>query len=172
MLQRVDSRPPPEPTEAAPCPACGASLGGRVGCQAAFDALVAASWVAPAPLRNLAVDAYCLQHPDDYCQSAKSYAAHLAGLCCGVELGGDPGVYRSVARWLDGQRDVVKPAVLPNRGRTTVADVFAAPAADYEPRVRAWARAVWAAYTSQHALARGWLAAARTGGPAGSGARR
>jgi Family of unknown function (DUF5946) len=35
---------------------------------------------------RLAVDAYCLQHPLRYCESAKSLAAHLCGLCIRFEM--------------------------------------------------------------------------------------
>lgn len=146
-----------------PCPACGAPLGGRAGCQAAFDALSAASWTSPArgSVHHLLVDAYCMQHPEDYCRSAKSYAAHLAGLCCGVESGGDSRLYWTIARWLDGARELTKPAVPSARGMVTVADAAGATNdAAYAAHVRVWARAVWAAYSPQHELARTWLRAA------------
>ncbi len=147
------------------CPACGARLGGRAGCQAAFDDLVARAWTSPAhgAMHQLVVDAYCLQHPEDYCRSAKSYAAHLAGLCCGLEAAGDAQRYWAIARWLDGARELTKPSVLAPaaRGAITVADAAAgADDAAYAASVRAWARAVWAAYGSQHEVARGWLLAA------------
>ena len=147
-----------------PCPSCGAPLGGRAGCQTTFDALTAASWGSPArgAVRGLLVDAYCMQHPEDYCRSAKSYAAHLAGLCCGVEAGGDPRRYWAVARWLDGARELAKPAVPGARGTMTVADAWAMEELVYAAHVRAWAGAVWAAYSSQHELARTWLRAAVT----------
>jgi hypothetical protein len=148
-----------------PCPACGAPLGGRAGCQMTFDALSAASWGSPTrgAVHNLLVDAYCMQHPEDYCRSAKSYAAHLAGLCCGVEAGSDPRRHRAVARWLDGARELAKPAVPGARGTMTVADAaWATEEEVYAAHVRAWAGAVWAAYGSQHELARTWLRAAVT----------
>ena len=151
-------------TREAPCPACGAPLGGRAECQAAFDGLVAQAWETPArgAVHNLAVDAYCLQHPDDYCASAKSYAALLAGLCCGVELGGDPGRYWAISRWLDGRRDLARPQPPAERGAQTVACVLdAAEDGAYQAAVHAWAAAVWAAYAAQHELARRWLEDAR-----------
>jgi hypothetical protein len=43
-----------------------------------------------ATLRDLAFDAYYMQHVERYGRSAKSYAAHLARLCCGLEHHGDP----------------------------------------------------------------------------------
>jgi len=142
------------------CPACGASLGGRAGCQAAFDALGARAWEDPrhGAVHRLVVDAYCLQHPDDYCRSAKSYAAHLAGLCCGVEHGGDPRRHRAIARWLDGHRELARPTPPAARGVTTVAEATAqSDAHAYAAAVRRWAGSVWEAYSAQHALGRHWL---------------
>lgn len=146
-----------------PCPACGAPLGGRAGCQAAFDGLVALAWSSPArgAVHNLVVDAYSMQHPEEYGRSAKSYAAHLTALCCGVESGGEPELYWSVARWLDGAAAPSKPALLASRGLLTVANVQGArDDADHAEGVRAWARSVWDAYAPQQELARGWLRAA------------
>lgn len=149
-----------------PCPDCGAPLGGRAGCQAAFDTSMARAWDAPerGAVHNLTVDAYCLQHPDDYCASAKSYAAHLAGLCHGVECNGDPHQYWAIPRWLDGRRDLTRPTPPVSRGALTVADVdrtAAPPAGPYAAAtVRAWATAVWDAYAAQQGLARHWLESA------------
>jgi hypothetical protein len=181
MMNVRPQRQPSVAAEPAPCPACGARLNGRAGCQAAFDALGAAAWTSPArgAVHNLLVDAYCMQHPEDYCRSAKSYAAHLTGLCCGLEASGDAARYWAVARWLDGSRDLTKPALaaVGARGRVTVADVVdCAEDAQYAAAVRAWASAVWQAYGVQHQLARDWLRMAAAAAPRdarpGSGARR
>src|SRR5688572_19282548 len=48
---------------------------------------------------RLAVDAYCLQH-ESYIKSAKSFAAHLGGICIALEHGNDPGVHQSLVQWL------------------------------------------------------------------------
>src|SRR4051812_15355276 len=51
-------------------------------------------------VHRLFVDAYCLQHPDEYCASFKSLAAHLAHLCWSVEHGGSvaiPSARRRIA---------------------------------------------------------------------------
>jgi len=149
-----------------PCPSCGAALGGREGCQAAFDALSAGAWSSPAraAVHNLVVDAYAMQHPEEYGRSAKSYAAHLCGLCCGVEHPGNRTRYWSIARWLDGDRVVEKPQLLRARGDRTIADV--AHITDdiaFASAVRVWARAVWDAYSSQHPQAQQWLAAIKRG---------
>ncbi|HMS03354.1 MAG TPA: DUF5946 family protein [Gemmatimonadaceae bacterium] len=143
------------------CPACGAPLGGRAGCQTAFDALCARVWEAPerGAAHNLAVDAYCLQHPEDYCVSAKSYAAHLAGLACGLAPAGAQSRYFAIARWLDGARSLERPTPPAERGAVTIAAVSGGGAgATYGTAVRAWAEAVWRAYAAQHALAERWLA--------------
>ena len=146
------------------CPECGAMVsGGQASCQALFDELTlqAYSDVRYARDRRLVFDAYCMQHVEPYCHSAKSYAAHLAGLCCGVEHEGDPKIHAAVQRWLNGKVDLEKPTVLSFRGHITVADVRTA--RDVEEHVRvaqAWARDVWEAYASQHELARQWLKAA------------
>jgi hypothetical protein len=114
-----------------------------------------------ASMRDLAFDTYCMQHVAKYCVSAKSYAAHLSRLCCGVEYDRSPAVYGALQKWLNGKTAVVKPEVLPFLGTLTIVDVVAAQDAD-EPRARilAWAEDVWDAYASQQALARDWVKAA------------
>ena len=157
----------PQPDWAhAPCPACGAPVaGGRAGCQAVYDSLSVSGGLGT--LRDLAFDAYCMQHPDTYCRSAKSYAAHLTRLCCGIEHGGEPKVYRAIQSWLNGAVPLVKPPVLAQRGAKTIADLQAAGSpADAAGLARAWAEDVWQAYASQHDLARGWIQLALTAGEA------
>jgi uncharacterized protein DUF5946 len=158
-----------------PCPACGAPLDGRAGCQAAFDELSAASWISPGrgAMHNMLVDAYAMQHPEEYGRSAKSYIRHLAALGCLLEHPGDERLY-----WARSGRGEPsssppippKPALLEARGAMTVADVRGAvDDSEYQRLVRAWAASVWAAYAPQHALARDYLAAVRTmlDGPGG-----
>jgi hypothetical protein len=142
------------------CPDCGAAAGGRAGCQALWDEIAARAYtdLAYAATRDLAFDAYCMQHPGTYCVSAKSYAAHLTRLCCGVEYGGDPQVYAAINRWLNGRVALEKPEVLRERGSLTVASLQGARDADeHRQLVQAWAKDVWEAYSSQHDLARGWV---------------
>ena len=64
------------------CPECGADVrGGRAGCQQLCDEVLAREFgdYRYAREHRLTVDAYSLQHPDEYMRSAKSYAAHLTG---------------------------------------------------------------------------------------------
>lgn len=142
------------------CPSCGAPLGGRDGCQSHFDELSAQAWGNPVrgAMHNLVVDAYALQHPDEYCESAKSYAAHLTGLCCGVEHPGDQKLYWQIARWLDGPATIEKPAAVDARGRQTISTIVNLSNDTYRTAVRQWASSVWIAYESQQYLARTWLA--------------
>ena len=146
------------------CPDCGAIVrGGRAGCQALFDELNAQALSDPryAAVRDLAFDAYCMQHLERYCRSAKSYAAHLSRLCCGLEYDGDPVIYAAVQKWLNGKRELTKPDVLSDLGRITVVDARAASSAeDYRRLVREWAESVWRAYSAQHEIARAWIKAA------------
>jgi hypothetical protein len=146
------------------CPDCNAPVsGGREGCQALFDVLAALVYtdLQRAAVHQLAFDAYCMQHPDTYGLSAKSYAAHLTRLCCGVEFGGDHRIYRAIPRWLSGRSPVAKPDVPEFRGSLTVASVAASTdTGEYVRLVDAWARDVWSAYAHQHDLARQWIAQA------------
>jgi len=106
-----------------------------------------------------AVEVYAMQHVERFGVSAKSYAAHLTGLCCVVEHDADPGMLAAIARWLSGPSPVEKPAVLPPpRGRLTLDDAARAATPEaHAARVREWAADVWNAYREQHALARRWL---------------
>lgn len=139
------------------CPSCGAPLGGREGCQLAFDQLSARAWAGGgfAAVHNLVVDLYALQHVEAYCESAKSYAAHLLGLCCAIEHNADPNLHRAIARWLDGRVKLVRPPTLEFRGSMTIADIASTSDPEvYRKWVFEWAENVWDAYRTQHDLAR------------------
>jgi hypothetical protein len=127
-----------------------------------------------AATRDLAFDAYCMQHPERYCRSAKSYAAHLTRLCCGLEYGGDPKVYTALQKWLNGTVDIVKPEPPNFRGQMTVADLWAARTLKEHIRfVHDWANGVWKAYAAQQDIARSWIRAALGGkDPASKFSRR
>jgi hypothetical protein len=113
-------------------------------------------------VHNLLVDAYAMQHSEEYGRSAKSYVAHLVGLCCGVEASDERGLYWTIPRWLDGPARLTRPADIQDRGRITIGDLREpADEADYPDLVRKWAREVWTAYAGQHAMARKWLAEVR-----------
>ncbi|MBI1799541.1 MAG: hypothetical protein HYR73_07605 [Candidatus Eisenbacteria bacterium] len=147
-----------------PCEECGfPAAGGAAGCQAIFDRMLAASFErrVPQPVHRLMVDAYSVQHPDRYCRSAKSLAAHLGGLCCFFEFGAEPAVGRALLRWLNRPRAIVKPGLPDTRGVLTLAEVIEGsdPGA-FRLAIERWARAAWQAHAALHPVARGWIAEA------------
>jgi len=145
-----------------PCEGCGAPApGGATGCQSMFEELLARDFsdVAYFSVHRLLVDTYALQHPERYCASPKSLAAHLMGLCWAMEMGGRRSIgSESLRAWLDGPARVQKPEIPSHRGKLTIADVRSA--SDVAAHVRAvdlWARSTWTAYASLHATARDWI---------------
>jgi len=110
-----------------------------------------------APTR-LTIDVYCLQHPERYCVSAKSLAAHLTGLCWALDHGISEGGLRELQRRLDGRHDLVKPPLPAGRGALTVADIARVAGPDeYMEALDAWARSTWAAYADLQETARAWI---------------
>jgi hypothetical protein len=146
------------------CPECGALIsGGLEGCRALLNNL-AHRFPAAGPgmrLRRLVVDAFCLQHPASYCHSAKSMAAHLGGLCCGLEFGGHPKVYRALQQWLNGPKHLQRPDPPPRATGITIHHVVAAPLSqNLAQTIEAWSQIVWSSWSPHHGLARQWLKAA------------
>lgn len=144
--------------------------GGTQACRGQFEALCARDYTeAPAyAVHRMMVDAYALQHPAAYCASAKSFAAHLTGLCCAFEHPGDSAPLKAVQQWLNGRVELARPEAPMGRGGMTLADLpHEGPREDLDAAIRRWARAVWEAYAELHPLARKWtrqaLAAARGG---------
>lgn len=151
------------------CAGCGMRIaGGTVGCHALYEELVGRDFtdVRFFLVHRLMVDTYCLQHPDRYCVSAKSLAAHLCGLCDILERGASRAVGSQALRgWLDGARQLDKPELPAERGELTIADVRDAETSEeHALRVDAWARSTWEAYEPLHSVARGWLDAATATG--------
>lgn len=149
-----------------PCPGCG-SPEGAGGCRARFDEAIARDFSDPRffTMHRMLVDTYCLQHPDEYCVSGKSLAAHLVGLCLMLEEGGKPATGAPFLRdWLDGARALDKPPIPAERGRTILADLagIEEPSA-WSHAVRRWADSTWDAYADLQPLARRWAAEARAG---------
>ncbi|HUN23313.1 MAG TPA: DUF5946 family protein [Anaerolineales bacterium] len=135
------------------CPACQATLPAGHTCQSVWDELYYAQ-----PLPAPSFDAFCMQHLDSYCFSAKSYAAHLTRLYIGVEYANDPKQLAAVQRWLNGTVSLTKPALLATVGTRTVCDVYLA-VAQGQPAMQVahlWIADVWQAYQPQHALAKEW----------------
>jgi len=107
---------------------------------------------------RLAVDSYCVQH-SPYVRSAKSFAAHLCGLCVALERDNDLALLDGLQRWLSTNPPLVRPGLPVDRGELTIAHVSGIddPVA-YGVAVEEWARSAWQAYAAHHALARQWLA--------------
>jgi hypothetical protein len=147
------------------CDECGwPAAGGRAGCRARFDDYIARDFSDVLYFRThrLFVDTYALQHPDQFCRSAKSLAAHLVGLGWILESGASPAIGPdALHRWLDGRTDLDKPALPVNHGAITIGDLSgeADPAA-WADQVLHWAHSTWQAYAPLHAQAREWLARA------------
>lgn len=144
------------------CAGCGLQIaGGTDGCQALFDAFrlrESAVLARDYASTRLTIDIYSVQHPDRYCVSAKSLAAHLTGLCWAVERGGSEAGLRALQRWLNGPVPLIKPDIPKQRGRLTVAAIAdAVDAGAYKPALDRWARSTWEAYSPLHEVARRWI---------------
>jgi hypothetical protein len=122
------------------CSGCGLAVpGGTPACRAIFDAYIAREWNNPISYRyhRMFVDTYCLQHPDQFCASAKSFAAHLTGLCAAFEHKSHPSVLNAVNRWLSGNPSLTKPELPSFRGALTIAVVQAKVQAQVQAEVEA-----------------------------------
>jgi hypothetical protein len=144
------------------CEGCGLLIeGGTAGCQALFDEFrvrEAAELAATYAATRLTIDVYCLQHPDRYCVSAKSLAAHLTGVGWALERGADESGLRALQRWLNGRVELVKQPVPAFRGELTIAEVAGVhDRTAYVAAVERWAASTWAAYSSLHEVARTWI---------------
>jgi len=143
-----------------PCAGCGLEgPGGAAGCHSRYEALLALEFGNALFFRvhRVTVDAYSLQHPEHYCASAISFAAHLTGLFAAMEHEDPRAVNARVQRWLSSRPRLDKPALPLDRGRLTIANVKETgdPVA-YAREVEDWGRATWDAYRDVHALAREW----------------
>jgi len=143
------------------CGGCGRlAEGGTEGCQARYEELLARDYEEPAffAVHRMFVDTYSLQHPERYCRSAKSLAAHLVGLGQILEEGISAASGAPALRdWLDGPRELDKPPLPETRGEITLGDVERIDEpGPWREAVRAWAEFTWQAYAELHPLARRW----------------
>ncbi|HEY6349824.1 MAG TPA: DUF5946 family protein [Candidatus Angelobacter sp.] len=143
------------------CPDCGAPVGGREECQKLFDEVLARHFSDALyfSVHRTAVDCYSLQHPERYCASFKSFAAHLTGLCCAMEFNREPDMMRAVHTGLDGSDRRTRPSFVEPRGEITIEAVHgASELISHREAVQAWANSVWKAWRQYHDLARTLLA--------------
>lgn len=140
------------------CPDCHAPFSNQQACQEVFDlwSLQAMQLPSLSAARTVAFDAYCLQHPESYCVSGKSFAAHLCRLACALEYSGQPQVYKAIQRWLNSARPT-KPKLPTERGHLTFAFVYNTEPSQQNQAVGVWVNDVWHAYRNHHATARMWI---------------
>jgi hypothetical protein len=158
----------PPPLVNSTCAECGAPVPSEFESCGAFLQFILTENLRPAaPPPRLLIDTYAMQHPKRACKSAKSYAGHFAGLCCGVEYGGSAKVFAALQRWLNGSAESIgltRPQEPEHLGRLTLRYLYRLDdRAKFEPRLREWAADVWGAYASQHEIARRWVETALTG---------
>ena len=113
-------------------------------------------------VHRLTIDAYSLQHPQIYMKSPKSFAAHLTGMSCAIEYDNDPNLLRILQKWLNGRKELSKPAMLSSLGNLTIAHIIKAKdGGEHIGLVKEWAIEVWKAYQVYHDLAHDWIKIAR-----------
>jgi len=145
------------------CPACGAAGPGSVGeCQELFAQVLGREFADPALYRahRLVVDAYCLQHPEQYMKSSKSAAAHLAGMCWSLEHGLSLNMPVALSRWLNGARTCapVTPPAPRQRGELNLGCLLGVTdSEDYLATASEWARSAWNAWSVHWPQARRWV---------------
>lgn len=107
---------------------------------------------------KLRVDTYCMQHPDPYMISAKSFAAHFLGLCITLVHNNDPFLLKSIREWNFGTGLIEKPELPEFVGELTISHIVNAQhRVSYERLLHEWAEKTWQAYASYHDLAEKWL---------------
>jgi hypothetical protein len=141
------------------CEDCGAVVSeGKTGCRKIFEEVIAREFgdYRYGRIHRLTVDAYCLQHPEPYMRSGKSFAAHLTGICAALEDEDASGINQTLQKWLSGNPSIDKPSRLPaDRGELTILYIHgAADAEEHNRRVREWAQSVWDAWGEHHTLAK------------------
>ena len=140
---------------------------GKLGCQRMFDEVIAKEFsdYRYGRIHRLTVDVYCMQHPEPYMHSRKSFAAHLTGICSALEYENSPEINQMVQKWLSKNPKIDKPAQLPKHfGDLTISYIHSAANADeHLERVREWAASVWNAWSEYHILAKQLIKEANTG---------
>ena len=145
------------------CSSCGLAVAGGIeGCQRLFESIGLREYedMRFARYHRIVVDVYAMQHPDRYGRSAKSFAAHLTGLCAWLEDESTAmATNAAVQRWLNGPSLIAKPTPPPTYGALTIRElVDTDDPIRYGEALLEWARSTWVAYASLHATAREWIA--------------
>jgi hypothetical protein len=122
-------------------------------------------------LRQLAVDAYAVQHPAPPGRVAdESLGLHLMTLCLLVERGVDAARGPALHKRMVARRPQFGPLdPLAKRGAVTACDVPRGSDSQFAAALRSWADSAWAAWAPHHDVVRAWLGQA---GLAESGQQR
>jgi hypothetical protein len=131
-----------------------------IHCRALYEALLCRDYSDPTYFRShrLLVDIYALQHPERFCRSGKSAAAHIVGVHVFIEGGEEPDVgVSALTKWLDGPSAISKPTRPASRGILTIQHVIDLDGEEYRDALHQWALSTWAAYSGLHLIARNWL---------------
>ncbi|MDQ3179366.1 MAG: DUF5946 family protein, partial [Acidobacteriota bacterium] len=104
---------------------CSCGLETKQICKELFEEILAKEFsdFRYAKIHRLTVDTYCLQHPDIYMVSAKSFAAHLTGMCCAMEYGDELDLLNLLQKWLNGEKHLEKPEMLKYLGNLTISHI-------------------------------------------------
>jgi len=145
------------------CSSCGLAVAGGIeGCQRLFESIGLREFedMRFARYHRIVVDIYAMQHPDRYGRSAKSFAAHLTGLCAWLEDESNAmSTNAAVQRWLNGPSPIEKPTLPPTYGPITIREVVDTDdPVRYRDALLRWTRSTWDAYASLHATAHEWIA--------------
>lgn len=128
--------------------------GGREACRADFERLLARDFSDSNFFRThrLFVDTYALQHPDQFCISAKSFAAHLMDLCAILQRGANAAIgHEPLQKWLNGANTIEKPPIPPWRGQLNLGDLADLDNPEtWSVALGKWAESTWAAYGELH----------------------
>ncbi len=102
------------------CLACGASdVDSIQGCLESFQTAMQRPDIQVHAISSRLFDAYCLQHPEVYCFSAKSYAVHLAFMACWMESDSPLEQRQILHCGMNGAFTLEKAALLEFRGELT-----------------------------------------------------
>ncbi len=145
------------------CPSCGAiGVNSIEACQTKFATMLEREFSNPDFFKahRLTIDAYSLQHPEQYMLSSKSAATHLTGMCWSMEHGYSQHLPSTLKKWVDGARTytrIIPPSPL-SRGEITFNHVFEI----YDPEqyfiaVTEWAKSAWNAWSIHWPQARKWI---------------
>ena len=144
------------------CGDCGSLVeDGKAGCIKVFEEVIAKEFgdYRYGRIHRLTVDTFCLQHPDPYMASGKSFAAHLCGVYAALQLTNVNDINTHVQKWLSKNPELESPREIPDRrGGLTIMHVYGATVPEeHVKRVKEWATSAWQPWSGYHRLASEWV---------------